>query len=117
MTTQTGEYVDGVLVSRLVDNGDGTGTRTFFDETGAETSSEPVTGLPVEPEVEPDPVTAALAVLTTHTADELKRAVVLGVEVTTPEAVSALESAVASEDPLSGVSVVRDAAAAATVEP
>lgn len=45
---ETGEIVGDAL---LVDNGDGTGTRTTYDEHGNETSVEQLTGLPI-----PNPV-------------------------------------------------------------
>ena len=46
------EPATGRLVELTVDNGDGTGTRTTYDEHGNETSVEQLTGLPI-----PDPVT------------------------------------------------------------
>lgn len=45
---------DGTLLERLVDNLDGTGTRTTFDAEGNETEVENLTGLPVP---EPVPLT------------------------------------------------------------
>ena len=44
-------FDNGVLVEQTVDHGDGTGTRTTWDEHGNETSSEQLTGLPI-----PEPV-------------------------------------------------------------
>lgn len=44
-------HADGYLAVRVIDNGDGTGTRTTYDEHGAVTSVEQLTGLPV-----PNPV-------------------------------------------------------------
>lgn len=38
------------VAERIVDNGDGTGTRTTYDATGAVTATTPVTGLYVEPQ-------------------------------------------------------------------
>lgn len=38
---------NGVLTERIVDNGDGTGTRTTYDEHGNETSVEQLTDLPI----------------------------------------------------------------------
>jgi len=45
--TITPTILDGVLVSDLVDNGDGTGTRTHYAPDGTVTSTEAVTGLPI----------------------------------------------------------------------
>lgn len=45
--TVTPTILDGVLLSTLQDNGDGTGTRTHFAADGTVTSTEPVTGLPI----------------------------------------------------------------------
>ena len=41
------EFVDGVLRVSVVDNEDGTGTRTVYDADGNVTSVEQLTGLPV----------------------------------------------------------------------
>ncbi len=46
------------IVERIVDKGDGTGTRTTYDEHGNETSVEQLTGLPI-PEAEPVEITLA----------------------------------------------------------
>lgn len=53
------------IVERIVDNGDGTGTRTTYDEHGNETSVKQVTGLPIpEPVAEPtDPVALLVSAL------------------------------------------------------
>jgi YD repeat-containing protein len=48
------EPATGRLVELTVDNGDGTGTRTTYDEHGNETSVEQVTGLPI-PDLPADP--------------------------------------------------------------
>ncbi len=53
MMPSTDIFFDGALVERLEDRGDGTGTRTTYDEHGNETSVEQVTGLPIP---EPEPV-------------------------------------------------------------
>lgn len=42
------DYRDGVLVSALADNGDGTGTLTTYDAEGQVTSTEALTGLPID---------------------------------------------------------------------
>lgn len=47
---------DGSVGWSLVDNGDGTGTRTTYDADGNVTSVEQLTGLPIPVEPEPDPV-------------------------------------------------------------
>jgi hypothetical protein len=46
-------YPDGSISVLVVDNGDGTGTRTTFDADGNVTSVEQLTGLPIP--VEPEP--------------------------------------------------------------
>ncbi len=46
MTDQHVQEADGTR-SWLHDHGDGTGTRTTYDEHGNETSVEQVTGLPI----------------------------------------------------------------------
>lgn len=48
----------GWLAEREIDNEDGTGTRTTYDEHGNETSVEQLTGLPIP---EPAPVEITLA--------------------------------------------------------
>ena len=54
-------FTDGRLVEQIVDNGDGTGTRTVYNPDGTVASTEPLTGLPI-PEPEPvDPLTTLLA--------------------------------------------------------
>jgi len=54
MTLPIEEWQDGRLVVVTVDNGDGTGTRTTYDEHGNETSVEQLTGLPI-PDLPADP--------------------------------------------------------------
>ena len=49
-------FADGVLVEQTVDNGDGTGTRTTFHPDGAVDTVEQLTGLPIPPPPEPDPM-------------------------------------------------------------
>ena len=51
VTTEDGH---GHIIEQVVDNGDGTGTRTAYDADGNATTVEQVTGLPV-----PDPTEVA----------------------------------------------------------
>ena len=62
---------DGWLAEREIDNEDGTGTRTTYDEHGNETSVEQLTGLPIpEPVAEPtDPVALLVSALRDPLAD------------------------------------------------
>ena len=48
--------VDGNVVERIVDNGDGTGTRTTYHADGTVDTVEQLTGLPIPPPPEPDPL-------------------------------------------------------------
>ena len=45
------DHPNGNVIMRVVDNGDGTGTRIIYDEHGNETSVKQLTGLPI-----PNPV-------------------------------------------------------------
>ena len=47
---------DGVLIEQTVDNGDGTGTRTTFHPDGTVDTVEQLSGLPIPPPPEPDPM-------------------------------------------------------------
>ena len=49
-------FADGVLIERTVDHGDGTGTRTTFHADGTVDTVEQLTGLPIPPPPEPDPL-------------------------------------------------------------
>ena len=49
-------FVNGAIVEQTVDNLDGTGTRTTFHPDGNVTSVEQLTGLPIPPPPEPDPL-------------------------------------------------------------
>ena len=62
---QMAAAVDVASRTLIVDNGDGTGTRTTYDEHGNETSVEQLTGLPIpEPVAEPtDPVALLVSAL------------------------------------------------------
>jgi len=49
------DHPNGNVIMRVVDNGDGTGTRTTYDEHGNVTSVKQLTGLPIpEPVADPD---------------------------------------------------------------
>lgn len=49
-------FADGVLIERTVDHGDGTGTRTTFHPDGTVDTVEQLSGLPIPPPPEPDPM-------------------------------------------------------------
>ena len=49
-------FFDGVMVAQTIDNGDGTGTRTTFHPDGTVDTVEQLTGLPIPPPPEPDPM-------------------------------------------------------------
>ena len=49
-------FVNGAIVEQTVDNGDGTGTRTTFHADGTVDTVEQLTGLPIPPPPEPDPL-------------------------------------------------------------
>ena len=49
-------FANGVLIEQTVDHGDGTGTRTTFHPDGAVDTVEQLTGLPIPPPPEPDPM-------------------------------------------------------------
>ena len=61
------------LVEQTVDNGDGTGTRTTFLPDGTVDTVEQLTGLPIPPPPEPDPMADMQAQLAAQQAliDEL----------------------------------------------
>ena len=94
-------HADGYLAVRVVDHGDGTGTRTTYDEHGNETSVEELTGLPIpEPVAEPtDPVALLvsalrdpLANLTPSSASTTVRTAILNQRAALDELVAALET-------------------------
>lgn len=95
------------VVETLVDHGDGTGTHTDFT-TDPPTVTE-VAGLPIP---EPD-LGSVLSVLASIPPEQLQRVLSLGVLLTEPEAVTTLEAAVTDGDPVQGITVVAEAAAAA----
>ena len=49
-------FSNGRLIEQTVDNGDGTGTRTTFHADGTVDTVEQLTGLPIPPPPEPDPM-------------------------------------------------------------
>ena len=66
-------HPNGNVVERIVDNGDGTGTRTTFHPDGTVDTVEQLTGLPIPPPPEPDPMADMQAQLAAQQAliDEL----------------------------------------------
>ena len=56
MPTTTSSYDGLTLEWRIVDNGDGTGTRTTVLPDGTVDTVEQLTGLPIPPPPEPDPL-------------------------------------------------------------
>lgn len=54
---------NGVLIERVVDNGDGTGTRTTWAEDGTMLTTEALTGLEIVPAFPPLDDAGALATL------------------------------------------------------
>ena len=66
-------FANGVLIEQTVDNGDGTGTRTTFHPDGTVDTVEQLTGLPIPPPPEPDPMADMQAQLAAQQAliDEL----------------------------------------------
>ena len=69
----TKEWDGDRLIEQTVENLDGTGYRTTYDADGNVTSVEQLTGLPIPPEPEPDPVADMQAQLAAQQAliDEL----------------------------------------------
>jgi hypothetical protein len=67
-------FTDGRLVEQIIDNGDGTGTRTTFLPDGTVDTVEQLTGLPIPPPPEPDPLVDLQDQLAAQQAllDELK---------------------------------------------
>ena len=65
-TTADGTVEDGHgnVVERVVDHGDGTATRTFYDTDGEVTGTEVLTGLPI-PDVAADPAASVLTAVQT----------------------------------------------------
>ena len=99
------EHPTGNVQFRLEDNEDGTGTFYEFDEEGNIVFQEDRTDLEI-----PAPHHNVVELLSQLSPEEFQRVLLLGVAITHPESVWALEYAVVAEDPLAGIEVVRDAA-------
>jgi hypothetical protein len=100
MMPSTDIFFDGALVERLEDRGDGSGTRTTYDEADNETSVEQVTGLPI-PEPAPAEITLAdvaaalrdpLANLTPSSASTTVRTAILNQRAALDALLAALET-------------------------
>lgn len=102
------EHPTGNVQFRLEDNEDGTGTLYEFDEDGELVLEEARTDLEI-----PAPTHNIVELLSQLSPEEFQRVLMLGVAITHPESVWALEYAVVAEDPLAGIEVVRDAAVTA----
>lgn len=59
------ETFNGVLLWEVVDNGDGTGTRTLYGPDGQVTGTEALTGLPIPDPPAADPAAAVLTAVQT----------------------------------------------------
>ena len=95
------DHPNGNVIMRVVDHGDGTGTRTTYDEYGNETSVKQLTGLPIpEPVAEPtDPVAMLvsalrdpLANLTASSASTTVRTAILNQRAALDELLAVLET-------------------------
>ena len=100
MMPSTDIFFDGALVERLEDRGDGSGTRTTYDEAGNEMSVEQLTGLPI-PEAVPVEITLAdvaaalrdpLADLTASSASTTVRTAILNQRAALDALLAALET-------------------------
>ncbi len=100
------EHPSGNVQYRLENNLDGTGTYYEYDVDGTLLVQEDVTDL----EIPDPPVTDITAMLSQLSPEEFQRVLLLGIAITHPESVYALEYSVVAEDPLVGIQVVRDAA-------
>lgn len=60
-TTITHRLADGTVTAQTVDYGDGTGEHITFNPDGTVAATEVLTGLPIPPAEEPDPVAALQA--------------------------------------------------------
>ena len=95
------EPATGRLVELTVDNGDGTGTRTTYDEAGNETSVEQLTDLPIPEQESPAEITLAevaaalrdpLADLTPSSASTTVRTAILNQRAALDALLAALET-------------------------
>jgi hypothetical protein len=102
------EHPTGNVQFRLEDNEDGTGTFYEFDEEGTIVFQEARTDLEISA-----PTHDVVELLSQLSPAEFQRVLLLGIAITHPESVWALEYAVEAEDPLAGIQVVRDAAVTA----
>ena len=91
----------GLIAERLVNNGDGTGTRTTWDEHGNETSVEQLTDLPIPEQESPAEITLAdvaaalrdpLANLTASSASTTVRTAILNQRAALDALLAALET-------------------------
>jgi hypothetical protein len=110
------DHPNGNVVEQVTDNGDGTGELVRFNPDGTIAATEALTELPIPPA--PDPTELALEVLAEVVAargpDALRQVVTLALAVV--DQLDALDAAVDNEDPLAGIAIVADAAAAAAAE-
>ncbi len=97
----TSEYFDGVLVTEIVDHGDGTGTRTTYRPDGTVDTVEQLTGLPIPEQESPAEITLAdvtaalrdpLANLTPSSASTTVRTAILNQRVALDALLAALET-------------------------
>lgn len=100
------EHPTGNVQYRVEDNLDGTGIYYEYDVDGTILVQEELDDLdiPEPPTVDVNEMFASLS------PQELQRVMLLGIAITHPESVWALEYAVVAEDPLVGIEVVRNAA-------
>ena len=100
------EHPTGNVQYRVEDNLDGTGIYYEYDVDGTILVQEELDDLdiPEPPTVDVNEMFASLS------PQELQRVMLLGIAITHPESVYALEYSVVAEDPLVGIQVVRDAA-------
>lgn len=70
--TATSVILDGTLVSTLVDNGNGTGTRTHYAPDGTVERTEDVDGLPILPVLDAAIAAARASLLAATTVAQTK---------------------------------------------
>ena len=95
------EHPSGNVIERVIDNGDGTGTRTTYDEHGNVTSVEQLTDLPIPEQESPAEITLAdvaaalrdpLANLTASSASTTVRTAILNQRAALDALLAALET-------------------------